>query len=58
MSNTDSIDFNLRKIILLDSQSTMDLLCNEYMVERIYKSKKNMRLRRNGGKLVQIGRAS
>ena len=47
-----SIDLNLRKVILLDRQSTMDLLFNEDMVESIYKSKKKMRLRRNGGKMV------
>ena len=28
----DSIDLNLGKVILLNSQSTMDLLCNEDMV--------------------------
>ena len=32
---SDSIDINLRKVILLDGQSTMKLLCNEEMVERI-----------------------
>ena len=48
----DSIDLNLRKFILLDSQLTMYLLCNEYMVEIIYNSKKNMRIQMNGGKMV------
>ena len=48
----ESIDIKLRKVILLNSQSTTDLLCNEEMVERIYKSNKKMRLRINGGKMV------
>ena len=43
---------NLRKVILLDRQSTMDLIFNEDMVESIYRSKKKMRLRSNGGKMV------
>ena len=30
----------------------MDLLCNEDMLKRIYKSKKKMRLRINGGEMV------
>ena len=33
--HSDSIDLNLRKVILLENQSTMDLLSNEDMVERI-----------------------
>ena len=41
-------DFNnkmdLREIILLDSQSTMDLLCNQALVKETYKSSSSMRL--------------
>ena len=48
--HADSIDLNLRKVILLDSQSTMNLLCTEDMVKRVYNSKKKIRLRINGGK--------
>ena len=33
--NADSIDLNLRKVILLDIQSTMDLLFNEDILDRI-----------------------
>ena len=51
-SHSDPITINLSKVILLDIQSTMDLIWNEYMVERIYKSKNKMRLRSNGGKMV------
>ena len=50
--HAESIDINLRKFIMLSSQSTMDLLCNEDMVDRIYKSKKKTRLRSNEGKMV------
>ena len=48
--HTDSIYLNLRKVILLDSQSTMNLLCTEDMVKRVYNSKKKIRLRINRGK--------
>ena len=50
--HADYINFNLIKVILLNSQSTMGLICNEYMVERIYKLKKKMRLHSNGGKII------
>ena len=49
-------DFNnkldLREIILLDSQSTMDLFCNQALVTETYKSISSMRLKRNGGTMV------
>ena len=49
-------DFNnkldLREIILLDSQSTMDLFCNQALVTEIYKSSSSMRLKSNGGTMV------
>ena len=51
-NHAEYIYFNLRKVILIDSQSTMDLLCNAEMVERIYKSKKRTKLRINGVKMV------
>ena len=50
--HAESIDINLRKVILLNSQSTMDILCNEDTMERIYNSKKKTRLQSNGGKMV------
>ena len=46
--NNEYIDLNLRKTIMIDIQSTMHLLCNEEMVERMYKLKKKMRIRSNG----------
>ena len=50
--HAESIDLNLRKFILIDSQSTMDLLFNENILESICKSKKLMILRSNGVKMV------
>ncbi len=43
------IKLNLRKVILLDSQSTMDLICNPDLVEKTFKSSHSMRLKSNGG---------
>ena len=48
----ESININIRKVILIKIQSTMDLIFNEEMVGRICKSKKNIRLRSNVGKVV------
>ena len=39
--------FNLREVILLDKQSTMDLFCNRYLIEKTTKSKTKMRLKIN-----------
>ena len=46
------VNLDLREIILLDSQSTMDLMCNEALVERTFKSSSSMRLLSNGGSLI------
>ena len=40
--HTEYIDIHLRKFILINSQSTMDLIYNEQMLKRINKSKKKM----------------
>ena len=40
------------KLILLYSQSTMDLFCNPKLIGKIYKAKKKMHLRSNGGKML------
>ena len=49
-------DFNnkldLREIILFNSQSTMDLFCNQALVTETYKYSSSMRLKRNGGTMV------
>ena len=44
-------DLDLRKVILLDNQSTMDLICNADMVVKIFKSKSTMHVRSNGGSM-------
>ena len=49
---SDYFDLNIMKFILIDSQSTMDLLFNENILESICKSKKLMILRSNGVKMV------
>ena len=43
---------DLREIILLDSQSTMDLFCNPELVADTFKSIRSVRLKRNGGTMV------
>jgi hypothetical protein len=43
---------DLRQVILLDSQSTMDLFCNRSFLKKSFRSKKSMRLKSNGGTMV------
>jgi hypothetical protein len=47
-----SVKINLREVILLDSQSTMDLFCNVALVSKTCKSTTSMRLKSNGGTMV------
>jgi hypothetical protein len=47
-----SIKLDLKEVILLESQSTMDLFCNTALVSNISKSICNMRLKSNGGTMV------
>jgi hypothetical protein len=42
------IKLDLKKVILLDSQSIMDLICDPALVELTFKSSHSMRLKRNG----------
>jgi hypothetical protein len=42
------IKLDLRKVILLDSQSTMDLICDPALAESTFKSSRSMRLKSNG----------
>jgi hypothetical protein len=53
-----SIKLDLKEVILLDSQSTMDLLCNAALVIKISKSRSNMRLKSNGGTMVVTQKAT
>jgi hypothetical protein len=43
------VKLDLKKVILLDSQSTMDLICDPALVESTFKSSHSMRLKSNGG---------
>ena len=46
------LNLALRNIILLDSQSTMDLFCNPQLVHKIHRSKHSMKLQSNGGTMT------
>jgi hypothetical protein len=48
---------DLRKVILLDSQSTMDLICNHNLVTEVFKSNYSMRLTSNGGTMTVTHKA-
>jgi hypothetical protein len=43
---------DLGEVILLYSQSTMDLFCNRALVKRTFRSDKRMRLKSNGGTML------
>jgi uncharacterized protein YodC (DUF2158 family) len=43
-----SKQLDLKKVILLDSQSTMNLICDPALVESTFKSSHNMQLKSNG----------
>jgi hypothetical protein len=53
-----SIKLDLKEVILLDSQSTMDLFCNAALVIKISKSRSNMRLKSNVGTMVVTRKAT
>jgi hypothetical protein len=46
------VKLDLKEVILLDSQSTMDLFCNRALVENVNNSKTTMRLQSNGGHMI------
>jgi uncharacterized protein YodC (DUF2158 family) len=48
-THSTKIKLDLKKVILLDSQSTMDLICDPALVESTFKSSHSMRLKSNGG---------
>jgi hypothetical protein len=57
-SNRTKITLGLRQVILLDSQSTIDLFCNKALVDKTYKSKNSMRLKTNAGTMLVNQKAS
>jgi hypothetical protein len=44
-------DLDLRKVLLLDNQSTFDLCCNKMFASKIFKAKKALLMTSNGGGL-------
>lgn len=50
-SHGTRVKLDLKEVMLLDNQSTMDLTCNPSLVERTFKSSNHMRLKSNGGKM-------
>jgi hypothetical protein len=44
-----STDLDLRKVILLDSQSTLDVFCNRNLLKNIRRAPEPIRLQSNGG---------
>jgi hypothetical protein len=52
------VKIDLREVILLDSQSTMDLFCNSALVSKTRKATTLMRLKINGGTMVVTRKAT
>ena len=50
--NVDSDDPQLRDMILLDNQSTVDIFCNRRLVQKVWKSDESMTVKGNGGSLT------
>jgi fumarate hydratase class II len=53
-----SIKLDLKEVILLESQSTMDLFCNAALLSKISKSISSMRLKINGSTMVVTRKAT
>jgi hypothetical protein len=53
-----SVKIDIREIILLDSNYTMDIFCNADLVRKTCKSTTSMRLKRNGGTMVVSWKAT
>jgi hypothetical protein len=52
-----SVKIDLREVIILDSQSTMDIFCNAALVSKTRKSTTSMRLKSNGGTMLVTRKA-
>jgi hypothetical protein len=57
-SHRTKITLDLKQVVLLDSQSTINLFCNKTLVDKTYKSKDSMRLKTNAGKMLVSQKAS
>jgi hypothetical protein len=53
-----SIKLDLKEVILLDSQSTMGILCNAALVSKISKSRSSMRLKSNDSTMIVTRKAT
>jgi hypothetical protein len=53
-----SVKIDLREVILLDSQSTMDIFCNSALVRKTRKSTTSMRLKSYGGTMAVTRKAT
>jgi superfamily I DNA and/or RNA helicase len=52
------VKLDLKHVILLDSQSTIDLMCNPAYVGKVRESKSSMQLKSNGGSLLVMCKAN
>jgi hypothetical protein len=51
-NHKNKIKLDLKEVILLDSQSTMDLFCDPNLVENVAKTSKKMKLQSNSGTMM------
>jgi hypothetical protein len=52
------VEIDLREVVLLDSQSTMDIFCNASLVRKTYKSTTSMRLKSKSANMVVTRKAT
>jgi hypothetical protein len=57
-NHSKKIELDLKNVMLLDSQSAMDLFCNPKLVDRTHKTDKKMRLKSDGGTMMVSHKAS